>query len=58
MKTYILYISIGRRIEKMKKTIRWKGVVAIICMVFLITACGQKGDLYLPQGNHLTGWIG
>ncbi|MDQ7073492.1 MAG: lipoprotein [Gammaproteobacteria bacterium] len=42
----------------MKKTIRWKGVMAIICMVFLITACGQKGDLYLPQGNHLTGWIG
>jgi predicted small lipoprotein YifL len=42
----------------MKKTAIWTRVLAIMCLVFLITACGQKGDLYLPEGSILIGWVG
>jgi predicted small lipoprotein YifL len=42
----------------MKKITTCKRVAAVICLVLLTTACGQKGDLYLPEGNVLISWIG
>lgn len=42
----------------MKKMTRWKQLVLILCATMIMTACGQKGDLYLPEGKALIGWIG
>ncbi|MFW5425722.1 MAG: LPS translocon maturation chaperone LptM [Methylophagaceae bacterium] len=42
----------------MKKVIICRRVAAVICLVLLATACGQKGDLYLPEGNALISWVG
>lgn len=30
----------------------------VLCIVFAMTACGQKGDLYLPEGSALIAWLG
>jgi len=30
-------------------------LVAIICLLGLISACGQKGDLYLPESTSVDG---
>ena len=34
-------------------------LVAIICLLGLISACGQKGDLYLPENtaNDRGSWV-
>lgn len=29
----------------------------VLTIVFSMTACGQKGDLYLPEGNALIAWL-
>lgn len=42
----------------MKNTTTWKRVAMIVCLVLLTTACGQKGDLYLPEGSALINWMG
>lgn len=42
----------------MKKTFTWRRVVTVICLVSLTVSCGQKGDLYLPEGSTLISWIG
>ncbi|MBL1320482.1 MAG: lipoprotein [Methylophaga sp.] len=42
----------------MNKITTWKRVATVVCLVLLTTACGQKGDLYLPEGNALVNWLG
>ncbi|PHS26373.1 MAG: hypothetical protein COA83_03195 [Methylophaga sp.] len=42
----------------MKKITTWQRVAVVIFFVSLIAACGQKGDLYLPEGNALIAWMG
>ncbi|AFJ03365.1 hypothetical protein Q7C_2229 [Methylophaga frappieri] len=32
----------------------WRTLALILCTVSLLTACGQKGDLYLPEGKAQT----
>jgi len=53
-----LGIDIGRGIKIMKKITTWQRVAVVIFFVSLIAACGQKGDLYLPEGNALIAWMG
>ncbi|MBL4637867.1 MAG: lipoprotein [Proteobacteria bacterium] len=37
---------------------RRKRLLLVLCALTILTACGQKGDLYLPEGKALVGWIG
>lgn len=41
----------------MVKTSIWQRIAAVVCLAMLLTACGQKGDLYLPEGSVLINWI-
>lgn len=41
----------------MEKISIWRRAVAIVCLAILLMACGQKGDLYLPEGSVLINWI-
>lgn len=34
----------------MQKVLRWNLPVMVLCSMLLLSACGQKGDLYLPEG--------
>ena len=38
----------------MRKVTGWRALAIILCTVGLLTACGLKGDLYLPEGNAQT----
>lgn len=29
-------------------------LLALVCTALMLSACGQKGDLYLPEGNAET----
>lgn len=29
----------------------WKVLALALCLTFMVAACGQKGDLYLPEGQ-------
>ncbi len=42
----------------MNKMIRLRRFVLLLCTVAVLTACGQKGDLYLPDGKAIIGWLG
>lgn len=41
----------------MQKMNSWKCLAIILCLVSALAACGQKGDLYLPEGKLLTSWM-
>ena len=30
----------------------------VLCLLSVVVACGQKGELYLPEGNALISWLG
>jgi predicted small lipoprotein YifL len=49
--TACLY-SIGEDI--MRKISGWKTLAILLCTIGLLTSCGLKGDLYLPEGNANT----
>lgn len=42
----------------MQKIRHWKRLVIVCAALSLLVACGQKGDLYLPEGNALISWMG
>ncbi|MDC9725390.1 MAG: lipoprotein [Gammaproteobacteria bacterium] len=42
----------------MQKIRHWKRLVIVCATLSLLVACGQKGDLYLPEGNALISWMG
>jgi len=42
----------------MQKMTRRKRLVLVLCALSVLTACGQKGDLYLPEGKALVAWMG
>ena len=42
----------------MKKVNDWVRLVVVMCVLLSVMACGQTGDLYLPEGNALTSWLG
>lgn len=42
----------------MKKLTTWRRTAMLIIFVSFIAACGQKGDLYLPEGSALIAWVG
>ncbi|MBE0439712.1 MAG: lipoprotein [Gammaproteobacteria bacterium] len=33
-------------------------IAVALCIVFTMVACGQKGDLYLPEGSAFITWLG
>ncbi|MDF1589381.1 MAG: lipoprotein [Gammaproteobacteria bacterium] len=33
-------------------------ITVALCIVFAMAACGQKGDLYLPEGSAFIAWLG
>jgi predicted small lipoprotein YifL len=35
----------------MLKISRYKALALMLCTLFMLAACGQKGDLYLPEGE-------
>lgn len=41
----------------MKKMTILKRLAIIFCLMSLLVACGQKGDLYLPEGKSLISWM-
>ena len=42
----------------MKKVNGWVRLVVVMCVLLSAMACGQTGDLYLPEGNALISWLG
>jgi len=44
--------------DEMQKMSRWKQLAIACAALTLLVACGQKGDLYLPEGSNLISWIG
>lgn len=38
----------------MRKISTWKTLVFVLCTFGLLTSCGLKGDLYLPEGQAST----
>jgi predicted small lipoprotein YifL len=42
----------------MQKSTRLKRLVLALLALTILTACGQKGDLYLPEGKAFLDWIG
>lgn len=41
----------------MHKITTYTKLMIILSAFFLLTACGQKGDLYLPDGSSFIEWI-
>lgn len=37
----------------MQKMMSWKRLLMVVAILTVLAACGQKGDLYLPEGNGL-----
>ena len=37
---------------------KWKQLLIACAALSILAACGQKGDLYLPEGSALINWIG
>jgi len=35
----------------MRKIPGWKVLALVLCTVAILTSCGLKGDLYLPEGQ-------
>jgi len=42
----------------MQKMKTWKRLSLALLALSLLVACGQKGDLYLPEGSTFISWIG
>jgi predicted small lipoprotein YifL len=42
----------------MQKLSSWARLTIVLCLLLSAMACGQKGDLYLPEGNALISWLG
>ena len=42
----------------MQKMTHRKRLILVLCAFTVLTACGQKGDLYLPEGKAIIAWIG
>ena len=42
----------------MQKIMPWKYLAVILFAMTMLTACGQKGDLYLPKGQASTVQVG
>jgi predicted small lipoprotein YifL len=42
----------------MQKLTRRKRLVLVLLALTILAACGQKGDLYLPEGKAFLDWIG
>lgn len=38
----------------MQTFLRWNMLALSLCAMLMLGACGQKGDLYLPEGNAQT----
>lgn len=38
----------------MRTFLRWNKLALLLCVMLMLSACGQKGDLYLPEGNAQT----
>lgn len=60
--TYVavnIYTAHNKFIEEsiMQKMKSWKQIAIVCCAVSLLTACGQKGDLYLPEGKAIIAWM-
>ncbi len=41
----------------MLKMLKGKRLALAVSFFFLLTACGQKGDLYIPEGKSVTSTI-
>jgi predicted small lipoprotein YifL len=48
---YILPVKNHWGKQKMQKITRWNTLALLICALLMLSACGQKGDLYLPEGQ-------
>lgn len=35
----------------MQKMMSWKRLILIVGLLAVLTACGQKGELYMPEGQ-------
>jgi len=55
--TYILHAIVKWEDINMPKIKKWKQLGLIFVLLSLLVACGQKGDLYLPESEVLTRWI-
>ncbi|MFW5451820.1 MAG: LPS translocon maturation chaperone LptM [Methylophagaceae bacterium] len=44
-----------KRMQKMKNL---KRLALVLCLISVVVACGQKGDLYLPEGKALISLFG
>lgn len=42
----------------MQKMKGLKRLAIVLCLSIVVVACGQKGDLYLPEGKSLISWLG
>lgn len=42
----------------MNKRVRFRQLILLLCTISILTACGQKGDLYLPEGKAVMSWLG
>lgn len=38
----------------MQTFLRWNLLALFCCAMLMLSGCGQKGDLYLPEGNAQT----
>lgn len=41
----------------MQQMFGWKRLALLLCALCLLTACGQKGDLYLPEGSAVASTV-
>jgi len=55
---YILLTNNYMGTFRVKKMTRYKRLILVLCAMTVLTACGQKGDLYLPEGKALIAWMG
>jgi len=42
----------------MQKMKTWRQLAIVCIALSFLVACGQKGNLYLPEGRNLISWIG
>lgn len=42
----------------MQKLRNWARLMIVFCVLLSTVACGQKGDLYLPEGKAFISWLG